>query len=55
MLTWERTVDAYRNKMRNTMVSNGQDVNATPHFITRPGKTKWLARNKRTMPDDQSP
>lgn len=41
-------VDAYRNKMRSTMVAAGQDVaNLAPHFETRPGKRKWLERSKR--------
>lgn len=41
-------VDAYRNKMRSTMVAAGQDVTAiAPHFETRVGKRKWLERGKR--------
>lgn len=40
-------VDAYRNKVRSTMAAEDQDVVATtPHFETRPGKRKWLARKK---------
>lgn len=43
------TVDAYRNKMRSTMVAAGQDVVAVaPHFETRVGKRKWLERSKRS-------
>lgn len=41
-------MDAYRNKMRSTMVAAGQDVaTIAPHFETRPGKRKWLERTKR--------
>ena len=41
-------VDAYRNKMRSTMAAGGQDVvKEAPHFETRPGKRRWLERNKR--------
>ena len=41
-------VDAYRNKMRSTMVAAGQDVTqVAPHFETRVGKRKWLERSKR--------
>ena len=47
LLTWD-VVDAYRNKMRSTMVANGQDVTTVaPHFETRPGKRKWQDRGKR--------
>jgi hypothetical protein len=42
------TVDAYRNKMRTTMIAAGSDVQATaPNFETRVGKRKWLDRSKR--------
>lgn len=37
-------VDAYRNKMRSTMIAGGQDVSTAPHFETRPGKRKWQER-----------
>jgi hypothetical protein len=41
-------VDAYRNKMRSTMVAAGQDVAAVaPHFETRVGKRKWMERSKK--------
>jgi hypothetical protein len=44
----QRSLDAYRNKMRSTMVAAGHDVNAVaPHFETRVGKRKWLERSKR--------
>jgi hypothetical protein len=41
-------VDAYRNKMRSTMVAAGQDVTSVaPHFETRVGKRRWMERSKR--------
>jgi len=41
-------VDAYRNKMRSTMVAAGQDVaSVAPHFETRVGKRRWLERSKK--------
>jgi hypothetical protein len=43
-LTWDRQVDAYRNKMRTTIVANGQDLYTTPHFETRVGKRRWSER-----------
>jgi hypothetical protein len=50
------TVDAYRNKMRSTMVAGGQDVaSIAPHFETRTGKRKWLERTKRDRRGDDSP
>ncbi|KAK0931055.1 hypothetical protein LTR29_016431 [Friedmanniomyces endolithicus] len=43
----QRSLDAYRNKMRSAMVAGGQDVSTiAPHFETRPGKNKWLLRVK---------
>ncbi|TKA74007.1 hypothetical protein B0A55_07747 [Friedmanniomyces simplex] len=43
----QRSLDAYRNKMRSTMLAAGQDVaGIAPHFETRPGKSRWLARMK---------
>ncbi|KAF1816245.1 hypothetical protein P152DRAFT_388907 [Eremomyces bilateralis CBS 781.70] len=48
----QRSLDAYRNKMRSTMVAAGQDVsNVAPHFETRVGKRKWLERSKRSRRD----
>ncbi|EKG15170.1 hypothetical protein MPH_07616 [Macrophomina phaseolina MS6] len=41
----QRSLDAYRNKMRSTMVAAGQEV--APHFETRVGKRRWLERSKR--------
>lgn len=49
-------VDAYRNKMRSTMVAAGQDVaNTAPHFETRVGKRKWLERSKKAKGREGSP
>jgi len=46
-------VDAYRNKMRSTMVAAGHDVaSVAPHFETRVGKRKWIERNKRAKRED---
>lgn len=43
-------VDAYRNKMRSSMMGSGQDVTvAAPHLETRAGKRKWLERERRSM------
>lgn len=55
---FDQSVDAYRNKMRSTMVGAGQDVTAVaPHFETRVGKRRWNERveksKKRTR--DSSP
>jgi hypothetical protein len=41
-------VDAYRNKMRSTMLAAGQHENSIPpHFETRAGKRRFLERRKR--------
>ncbi|KAF1985490.1 hypothetical protein K402DRAFT_413322 [Aulographum hederae CBS 113979] len=48
----QRSLDAYRNKMRSTMVAAGQDVaNVAPHFETRVGKRRWLERSKKSKRD----
>jgi len=48
----QRSLDAYRNKMRSTMVAAGQDQSTiAPHFETRVGKRKWLERSKRSKRD----
>ncbi|KZF23080.1 hypothetical protein L228DRAFT_261177 [Xylona heveae TC161] len=45
----QRALDAYRNKMRSTMVAAGQDVSTVPpHFETRVGKRKWMERDRRS-------
>ncbi|OJD09761.1 hypothetical protein ACJ73_10102 [Blastomyces percursus] len=44
----QRSLDAYRNKMRGTMITAGQELTSVaPHFETRVGKRKWLERSKR--------
>lgn len=44
-------VDAYRNKMRSTMLAAGQDPAEIPqHLETRPGKRRFLGREKRKAP-----
>ncbi|KAI9828227.1 MAG: hypothetical protein M1819_004579 [Sarea resinae] len=51
----QRALDAYRNKMRSTMVAAGQDVSAVaPHFETRVGKRKWLERGSRKSKRDST-
>ncbi|MCJ1299508.1 hypothetical protein MMC08_002300 [Hypocenomyce scalaris] len=45
----QRALDAYRNKMRSTMVAGGQEVTTVaPHFETRVGKRKWLERSRKS-------
>jgi len=44
----QRSLDAYRNKMRSTMAAAGQDFSTiAPHFETRVGKRKWAERARR--------
>jgi len=51
----QRSLDAYRNKMRSTMVAAGQDVTTVaPHFETRVGKRKWLERSKKSKREGSS-
>jgi len=46
-------VDCYRNKVRTTMESTGQDVATTaPHFETRAGKRRWNEKNRREKRED---
>ncbi|KAL6238071.1 hypothetical protein BDW75DRAFT_228250 [Aspergillus navahoensis] len=48
MLFLQRSLDAYRNKMRSTMLAAGQDAGSIPpHFETRAGKRRFLERRKR--------
>lgn len=55
-VTDDDTVDAYRNKMRSTMIAGGQDAaSIAPHFETRPGKRRWTDRNKRARRAPDSP
>ncbi|KAF9891164.1 hypothetical protein FE257_004728 [Aspergillus nanangensis] len=49
MLFLQRSLDAYRNKMRSTMLASGQEPSSIPsHFETRAGKRKFLERRRRT-------
>lgn len=42
-------MDAYRNKMRSSMLAAGQDPADIPeHFDTRRGKRRFLERTSRT-------
>ncbi|PGH27810.1 hypothetical protein AJ80_00598 [Polytolypa hystricis UAMH7299] len=44
----QRALDAYRNKMRSSMLTSGQETTeVAPHFETRVGKRKWLERSRR--------
>ncbi|EFW16268.1 conserved hypothetical protein [Coccidioides posadasii str. Silveira] len=44
----QRALDAYRNKMRNSMLTAGQEpTTIASHFETRAGKRRWLERSKR--------
>ncbi|KAI9367612.1 hypothetical protein BJX61DRAFT_537917 [Aspergillus egyptiacus] len=48
MLFLQRSLDAYRNKMRSTMLAAGQGPNSIPpHFETRAGKRRFLERRGR--------
>lgn len=43
-----RIVDAYRDKMRSSMLAAGQDAGDIPdHFDTRRGKRRFLERGRR--------
>lgn len=50
-------MDAFRNKMRSTIIGAGQDVTVvTPHFETRVGKRRWNDRMERSRQRrEQSP
>ncbi|PYH48938.1 uncharacterized protein BP01DRAFT_288398 [Aspergillus saccharolyticus JOP 1030-1] len=51
MMFLQRSLDAYRNKMRAAMVAEGQDPSAIPqHFETRAGKRRFLERKRRVTP-----
>ncbi|PLN86385.1 hypothetical protein BDW42DRAFT_159160 [Aspergillus taichungensis] len=46
----QRSLDAYRNKMRSTMLGAGQEPTSIPrHFETRAGKRRFLERRRRPM------
>ncbi|KAJ5836676.1 hypothetical protein N7447_002702 [Penicillium robsamsonii] len=48
MLFLQRSLDAYRDKMRSSMLSAGQDADDIPdHFDTRRGKRRFLERGRR--------
>ncbi|KOS41667.1 hypothetical protein ACN38_g7467 [Penicillium nordicum] len=48
MLFLQRSLDAYRDKMRNSMLAAGQDAGDIPdHFDTRRGKRRFLERGRR--------
>ncbi|CAO2652106.1 Nn.00g003890.m01.CDS01 [Neocucurbitaria sp. VM-36] len=51
----QKSLDAYRNKMRSSMMGQGQDVaQVAPHFETRVGKRRWnerIERHKKTRRD----
>lgn len=49
----EGVVDAYRAKMRSSMISAGKRVSdIPPHFELRPGKMMWEERSKRAKRAD---
>ncbi|KAJ5238855.1 hypothetical protein N7468_003474 [Penicillium chermesinum] len=51
MLFLQRSLDAYRNKMRTSMLAAGQDPSEMPeHFDTRRGKRRFLDRARRDVP-----
>lgn len=51
----QKSLDAYRNKMRSSMMGQGQDVaQVAPHFETRVGKRRWnerIEKNKKARRD----
>ncbi|KAJ5958469.1 uncharacterized protein N7479_005619 [Penicillium vulpinum] len=48
MLFLQRSLDAYRDKMRSSMLAAGQDSGDIPdHFDTRRGKRRFLERGRR--------
>lgn len=48
-------VDAYRNKMRTSMLAAGQEASEIPkHFDTRRGKRRFLERARQTENDAPS-
>ncbi|KAH8701731.1 hypothetical protein BGW36DRAFT_104164 [Talaromyces proteolyticus] len=51
----QRSLDAYRNKMRTTMLSAGQESESiASHFETRPGKRKWRGRSRKNDTSSRS-
>jgi hypothetical protein len=55
-------VDAYRNKMRSSIIQNSQSqsegetepIHVAPQFLTRMGKQRWLDHTRRTKKEDDS-
>ncbi|OKP09694.1 hypothetical protein PENSUB_4965 [Penicillium subrubescens] len=46
----QRSLDAYRNKMRSSMLAAGQDASEIPeHFDTRRGKRRFLERGEHRL------
>ncbi|KAJ5280106.1 hypothetical protein N7478_005478 [Penicillium angulare] len=55
MLFLQRSLDAYRNKMRTSMIAAGQEASDIPeHFDTRRGKRRFLERARRLESDGPS-
>lgn len=55
ILTAFLKVDAYRNKMRTSMLAAGQEASEIPkHFDTRRGKRRFLERARQTESDAPS-
>ncbi|KAJ6021957.1 hypothetical protein N7540_007461 [Penicillium herquei] len=55
MLFLQRSLDAYRNKMRTSMIAAGQEASEIPeHFDTRRGKRRFLERTRRMESDAPS-
>ncbi|KAJ5322652.1 hypothetical protein N7452_010941 [Penicillium brevicompactum] len=54
MLFLQRSLDAYRNKMRSSMLAAGQDAAEIPeHFDTRRGKRRFLERRSEAQRGDE--
>ncbi|KAJ5948804.1 hypothetical protein N7454_002111 [Penicillium verhagenii] len=55
MLFLQRSLDAYRNKMRTSMLAAGQEASEIPkHFDTRRGKRRFLERARHLESDAPS-
>ncbi|EFE38835.1 hypothetical protein TRV_06495 [Trichophyton verrucosum HKI 0517] len=54
MLFLQRSMDAYRNKMRNSMLTAGHETSEiAPYFETRVGKRRWLDRGRKADAKDK--
>ncbi|RAL64911.1 hypothetical protein DID88_001504 [Monilinia fructigena] len=51
----QKALDAWRNKVKETIGAAGRDVTATPHFDTRSGKRRWLESNKKREQQETEP